>query len=127
MIDRENHDMKTPRNPGRRALLYGAAATAGAAVAAWHLWPVPAGTASPVTKDAIGDQVQTLPRGQFPVFAETGEIRELYRYAVERGDELKYIPCYCGCGRFGHTSNRDCYIKAFNPDGTLTFTSHAAT
>ena len=116
-------------NRGRRALLYGAGATAITALAAWRLWPASTLTehAAPVTTDAIGDQVQTLPRGQFPVFAGSGEIRELYRYAVEHGDELQYIPCFCGCGRFGHTSNRDCYIKAFNADGTLTFTSHAAT
>ena len=115
--------------PGRRVLLYGAGATAAAALGAWHLWPVPAPreAAAPVTTDAIGDQVQTLPRGQYPVFAGAGEIRGLYRYAVEHADELQYIPCFCGCGRFGHTSNRDCYIKAFNRDGTLTFTSHAAT
>ncbi|HET9492101.1 MAG TPA: PCYCGC motif-containing (lipo)protein [Methylomirabilota bacterium] len=82
---------------------------------------------APVTTDAIGDQVQRLPRGQLPVFAKSGEIRDLYRYAVEHGDELQYVPCFCGCYRFGHQSNRDCYIKAFNTDGTLSFTSHAAT
>jgi len=112
---------------GRRALLYGARATAVTAFAAWQRWPAPSRGAAPVSTDAIGDQVQTLPRGRYPVFAGTGEIRELYRYAVEHGDELQYIPCFCGCGRFGHTSNGDCYVKAFNADGTLTFTSHAAT
>ena len=118
-----------PGKLGRRALLYGAGATAVAALAAWRWWSEPtAGEhAAPVTTDAIGDQVQTLPRGQYPVFAGTGEVRGLYRYAVEHGDELQYIPCFCGCGRFGHTSNRDCYVKALNADGTLTFTSHAAT
>ena len=80
-----------------------------------------------MTTDAIGDEVQTLPRDQVPVFAGRGEIASLYRYAAEHGDELQYIPCFCGCGRFGHRSNRDCYIKSVNADGTLTFTSHAAT
>lgn len=85
--------------------------------------------AGPVTTDDIGDQVQTLPKGQLPDFAGPGtpDIRRLYQYAVEHGNELQYIPCFCGCYRFGHKSNRDCYIKAFNRDGTLTFTSHAAT
>lgn len=82
--------------------------------------------AGPITRDAIGDQVQTLPKGQLPEFASTPDVQRLYRYAVER-DELRYFPCFCGCYRFGHKSNRDCYIKAFNKDGTLTFTSHAAT
>ena len=109
----------------RRAFLYGSGAAV-AGIAAWQLWPAASGGAPPVTTDAIGDRVQTLPRGQLPVFAN-GEAQALYRYAVERGDELQYVPCFCGCGRLGHKSNRDCYIKAFNANGTLTFTSHAAT
>lgn len=85
--------------------------------------------AGPVTIDKIGDQVQTLPKGELPEFAGPGTpgIRTLYQYAVEHGDELQYIPCFCGCVNFGHKSNRDCYIKSANRDGTLTFTSHAAT
>lgn len=111
----------------RRGFVYGASATAVVAVVAWQMWPARVGTAASVTTDAIGDKVQTLPRGQLPQFATTPDVQRLYRYAVERGDELQYMPCFCGCYRFGHTSNRDCYIKAFNRDGTLTFTSHAAT
>ena len=85
--------------------------------------------AGPVTIDAIGDQVQRLPKGQLPDFAGQNlpDIRRLYAYAVEHGEELQYITCFCGCARMGHKSNRDCYIKSFNSDGTLTFTSHAAT
>lgn len=114
----------------RRAFLYGGGATVIGALAAWQLWPRGRRPVAPdalVTTDAIGDQVQTLPRDQLPIFAGRGEIAGLYRYAVEHGDELQYIPCFCGCGRFGHKSNRDCYIKSFDPEGTLTFTSHAAT
>jgi hypothetical protein len=111
----------------RRAFLYGTGAATAAGLVTWQLWPVGTATAGPVTTDAIGDQVQTLPKGQLPVFAGTAETQKLYRYAVEHGDELQYVPCFCGCGRFGHASNRDCYVKAFNRDGTRTFTSHAAT
>src|SRR3989442_171094 len=67
------------------------------------------------------------PSGQDVSAATTRKIQRLYRYAVEHGDELQYIPCFCGCYRFGHKSTRDCYVKGFNADGTLTFTSHAAT
>lgn len=111
----------------RRAFLYGTATVAGAGLVAWQLWPGGTGSAGPVTTDSIGDKVQTLPKGQLPAFAETADVQRLYRYAVEQGDELQDVPCFCGCYRFGHASNRDCYIKAFNADGTLTFTSHAAT
>ena len=110
----------------RRTFLYRGTVVVGSIAGGRLLASLPA-SAGPVTVDAIGDQVQTLPRGQYPEFAGTGEIQRLYRYAVERDDELQYIPCFCGCYRFGHKSNRDCYIKTFNQDCTLTFTSHAAT
>ena len=106
----------------RRTFLSGTLVTvAGGVVAASQ------GLADPITRDAIGDQVQTLPKGQLPEFAGPPHIRVAYRYAVERGEDLEYIPCFCGCIRFGHRHNRDCYIKSSNPDGTITFTSHAAT
>jgi hypothetical protein len=108
---------------GRRSMVQGLMLMIGAAATARRA------LGGPVTVDKIGDQVQTLPRGQLPDFAGPGtpDIRALYEYAMEHGDELQYIPCFCGCGRFGHRSNRDCYVKAFNPDGSVTYTSHAAT
>lgn len=90
--------------------------------AAWWL----ASAADPVTVDRIGDQVQTRPRGQLPVFAEGGDVRALYTFAAEHPEVLAFFPCTCGCVDFGHTSNRSCYIKAETPD-RVTFTSHAAT
>ena len=111
----------------RRSVLYGGVAAMIGGLALGRLLDTRPVAAGPVTLDAIGDQVQTLPKGQLPEFAGRGEIQRLYRYAVEHGDELQYMPCFCGCYRFGHTSNRDCYIKSFNRDGTLTLTSHAAT
>ena len=39
------------------------------------------------------------------------EVREAYRFAILNRDTLKYIPCYCGCGSEGHTSNASCYFK----------------
>ncbi len=110
----------------RRLFLYGAAAAA-AGLGAWPMLRAGTAGAGQITTDAIGDKVQTLPKGQLPEFARPRDVQRLYRYAVEHGDELQYMPCFCGCYQFGHQSNRDCYIKSFNPDGTLTFTSHAAT
>ena len=91
-------------------------------------WWVPAAQSDDeaVTTDAIGDQVQTRRDGALPAFAEPGEIAALYRFAHDRGDVLRWMPCLCGCARVGHTSNRACYIKA-QSDGQTTWTSHAAT
>jgi hypothetical protein len=126
-----SHRRPVKRSGGmnRRAFLYGAVVATGAGIVTWQLWPGGSGSAgaSGVTIDSIGDQVQTLPRGQLPAFASTADVQRLYRYAVEHPDELKYMPCFCGCYRFGHKSNYDCYIKAERAEGTVTFTSHAAT
>ena len=94
---------------------------------AGSVWWVPEAVSQdePVTKDEIGDLVQTRRGGALPRFAESGEAAELYRFARERGDVLKWMPCVCGCAELGHTSNRTCYIKAETADST-TWTSHAA-
>ena len=80
----------------------------------------------PVTTDAIGDQVQTRGGGALPVFASGADTAELYQFARDRGDVLRWMPCTCGCAQLGHDSNRACYIKSSSPERT-TWTSHAAT
>lgn len=107
----------------RRTFLYSSAAVGGVLLVTGR------SLSGPVATDAIGDQVQTVPSGQLPDFAgpRMPRAQQLYRYVVEHADELRYIPCFCGCYRFGHASNRNCYIKSFNRNGTITFTSHAAT
>ena len=91
-----------------------------AVVGAWWV----TGDAQSVTVDGHGDRVQTVARGQLPVFATT--VPDLYRYAAEQGETLRHFPCTCGCARIGHTSNRSCYIKQESAT-RVTFTSHAAT
>ena len=89
---------------------------------AWWL----SAAAQPVTVDSIGDENQTVARGKLPVFAAKGDAAKLYTFAIENRGLLSAIPCTCGCERFGHTSNRSCYVKAERGD-QVTFTSHAAT
>lgn len=52
-------------------------------------------------------------------------VREAYRFAIANPGALEWVPCYCGCGGVGHTSNLDCYVKEFRPDGALVFDNHA--
>jgi hypothetical protein len=111
----------------RRRLLAGGLAVAAGGGAWW--WLRSSSPAGPAVRDAHGDLVQTVPRGQLPDFVQTASapVRKAYRYALEHGETLQYIPCFCGCVRIGHRSNRDCYMKAVNTDQTVTYTSHGAT
>ena len=46
---------------------------------------------------------------------------EAYRFAIANRQILRYIPCYCGCGAEGHTSNASCYLQDFSTPGNLVF------
>jgi Protein of unknown function with PCYCGC motif len=37
-------------------------------------------------------------------------VREAYAFADEHPEVLAGVPCYCGCGVIGHTSNLACYV-----------------
>lgn len=52
-------------------------------------------------------------------------VQEAYRFAAANPQVLTQIPCYCGCGAMGHTSNSACYVSGENDDGSLTFDTHA--
>ncbi|HXF63832.1 MAG TPA: PCYCGC motif-containing (lipo)protein [Caldilineaceae bacterium] len=43
-------------------------------------------------------------------------VQEAYRFAAANQDALEQIPCYCGCGGMGHTSNYACF---WQPDGRV--------
>jgi Protein of unknown function with PCYCGC motif len=53
------------------------------------------------------------------------QVREAYQFAVANPDALKDVPCYCGCGALGHTSNYSCFVKDVNSDGQVVFDQHA--
>jgi hypothetical protein len=56
------------------------------------------------------------------------EVKTLYEFQVTHGDLMKWMPCYCGCGKnAGHKSNRDCYVQSVGSDGTVVFDSMAPT
>ena len=49
------------------------------------------------------------------------DVRKAYRFAIVNQETLRYIPCYCGCGKDGHTSNASCYLKPESKPGNLVF------
>lgn len=68
------------------------------------------------------------PLSQMPPYVQTAptSVQDAYRFAVANANLLKQMPCYCGCGKVAHTSNMDCYVKAFKPDGSVAeFERHA--
>jgi hypothetical protein len=67
-----------------------------------------------------------------PLSAMPHEVREApaavqdsYRFAAANPEILTELPCYCGCGPIGHTSNYDCYISSTKANGEMVFDNHA--
>jgi hypothetical protein len=54
-----------------------------------------------------------------------GSVRTAYQFAAANPDVMKQLPCYCGCGSIGHTSNYSCYVSHEDPQGSITFDNHA--
>ncbi len=73
-----------------------------------------AGT-EPAPVDGLPAEVQAAPVA----------VREAYQFAVENPVLLGAIPCYCGCGAMGHTSNYSCYVSAVDAAGRASYDLHA--
>ncbi len=59
------------------------------------------------------------------VQAAPSVVQTAYQFAAANPEVLKGIPCYCGCGSIGHTSNYSCYIQSGDSQGNPTFDQHA--
>ena len=68
----------------------------------------------------------TLTIGTFPA-RPLDQVREAYAFAARRPDIMQYIPCYCGCERFGHRSNESCYVRRRAENGSPTWSAHGVT
>ena len=52
-------------------------------------------------------------------------VQEAYQFNVANPEIMQEIPCYCGCGAIGHTSNYACYVSHVDDTGNITFDNHA--
>src|SRR5574339_243961 len=52
-------------------------------------------------------------------------VQEAYQFTSANPDLMQNIPCYCGCGNVGHTSNYSCYVEGQDDKGNLRWDSHA--
>lgn len=77
-------------------------------------------------RDGSSD-VRMMPPDKMPAEVQSAPVtvRQSYQFAAANPDVMKGIPCYCGCGNIGHTSNYSCYVQNTDANGKLAFDSHA--
>ena len=68
-----------------------------------------------------------LPLDKLPAEVQSApvSVQEAYQFAAINPDVMEDIPCYCGCGDIGHTSNYACYVSGTDSNGNPVFDNHA--
>src|SRR6185503_6174144 len=61
-----------------------------------------------------------LPVPGYPPARPMQVVHEVYEFAARHPEVLHYIPCYCGCERFGHGGNHDCFVQSRDANGRIT-------
>jgi hypothetical protein len=76
---------------------------------------------------SAGVDLNMAPMSDMPISLQQApvSVREAYQFAVANPEALKNVPCYCGCGAVGHTSNYACYVTEVKPGGEIVFDQHA--
>jgi len=52
-------------------------------------------------------------------------VQQAYQFNAVNPEIMKQVPCYCGCGSMGHTSNYSCYVSGTGSDGKISYDTHA--
>lgn len=68
-----------------------------------------------------------LPPDAFPAARPPDVVRAVYEFAARHPEVLAYVPCFCGCEHAGHRGNDDCFVRARDAAGQVTWDSHGAT
>jgi hypothetical protein len=91
--------------------------------------PTHAPTAStPAATPAVGYRGPLPPIPMSPHAAAAPDVvRAIYEFAARRPDVMRYVPCFCGCERNGHTDNEDCFVSARAADGRPEWDTHGLT
>ncbi len=73
------------------------------------------------------DALKMAPMSMMPDDVKSAPVvtQQAYQFAVANPDVMQHIPCYCGCGAMGHTSNYSCYVESVDAAGKVKFDGHA--
>lgn len=85
------------------------------------------GCGSTSTASSTDHDLKMAPMSMMPddVKSAPAVTQQAYQFAVANPDVTQHIPCYCGCGAMGHTSNYACYVESVDAEGKPKFDGHA--
>jgi len=85
------------------------------------------GSTSTATPATVGHDLPMAPMSMMPDEVKSAPLvtQQAYQFAVANPEVVDHIPCYCGCGSMGHTSNYSCYVQSVDAAGNTQFDEHA--
>jgi hypothetical protein len=77
--------------------------------------------------DSAGPQLPMASLHDMPMDVQNAPapVRAAYQFAAANPEIMQQVPCYCGCGAMGHTSNYSCYVTGMDGAGKLIYDPHA--
>ena len=84
-------------------------------------------TVSACSTKGQSSDLRMMSMDQMPAEVQSAPVtvQTAYQFAAANPDIMKDIPCYCGCGNIGHTSNYSCYVAGTDDKGNIRWDSHA--
>ena len=84
------------------------------------------GLSACATQSSVSD-LHMLSMDQMPADVQSAPVtvQTAYQFNAANPDIMEDIPCYCGCGDIGHTSNYSCYVSGVDDKGKIAFDNHA--
>jgi hypothetical protein len=76
-------------------------------------------TASQAAERAHTGPPPALPRVSYDPPRPIAVVQQVYEFAARHPEVLRYVPCFCGCERVGHTANHSCFVKSRAADGRV--------
>lgn len=72
-------------------------------------------------------ELKLAPLAEMPADVQSAPVvvQQAYQFAAANPELMTHIPCYCGCGSMGHTSNYSCYVSGEDEQGNKQYDNHA--
>jgi hypothetical protein len=74
---------------------------------------------APTRANVVRKTAPPLPTLGFAPVRPMDIVRATYDFAAQHPEILKFVPCYCGCGTEGHSSNESCFIARRDAKGNV--------
>lgn len=74
---------------------------------------------APTRANVVRKTAPPLPALGFAPVRPIDVVKATYDFAAQHPEVLRYVPCYCGCGTEGHSSNESCFIAKRDAKGNV--------